>query len=62
MVVARGVASGLEKAVRFLMPALFVLLAVMVIYAAQTGDFARGFPICSSPTSPSSGRVPARRC
>jgi NSS family neurotransmitter:Na+ symporter len=40
MVVARGVASGLEKAVRWLMPALFVLLVVMVIYAAQAGDFA----------------------
>jgi NSS family neurotransmitter:Na+ symporter len=42
MVVARGVASGLERAVRFLMPALFVLLVVMVIYAAQAGDFAAG--------------------
>ncbi|MCF7984602.1 MAG: sodium-dependent transporter [Thiohalocapsa sp.] len=39
MVVARGVASGLEKAVRFLMPALFVLLIGMVLYAAQAGDF-----------------------
>ncbi len=33
VVVARGVRSGLEKAVRFLMPALFVLLIVMVGYA-----------------------------
>jgi NSS family neurotransmitter:Na+ symporter len=49
MVVARGVASGLEKAVRFLMPALFVLLAVMVLYAAQTGDFARGFSYMFEP-------------
>ncbi|NKN31616.1 sodium-dependent transporter [Marichromatium bheemlicum] len=40
LVVSRGVASGLEKAVRYLMPALFVLLVVMVIYAASTGDFA----------------------
>lgn len=38
LVVARGVASGLEKAVRWLMPALFLLLIVMVVYAAQTGD------------------------
>jgi NSS family neurotransmitter:Na+ symporter len=40
LVVARGVASGLEKAVRFLMPALFLLLVVMVIYASRTGEFA----------------------
>jgi NSS family neurotransmitter:Na+ symporter len=42
VVVARGVSGGLEKAVRVLMPALFVLLLVMVVYAAQTGDFATG--------------------
>ncbi len=39
LVVARGVASGLEKAVRFLMPALFLLLVLMVGYAFSTGDF-----------------------
>jgi len=33
LVVARGVKSGLEKAVRFLMPALFFLLLLMVGYA-----------------------------
>jgi NSS family neurotransmitter:Na+ symporter len=43
LVVARGVASGLEQAVRWLMPALFLLLVVMVLYAAQSGDFAAGF-------------------
>ncbi len=39
LVVARGVASGLEKAVRFLMPALFLLLVLMVGYAFSAGDF-----------------------
>lgn len=39
-VVARGVRSGLEQAVRYLMPALFVLLVVMVGYAVTSGDFA----------------------
>lgn len=39
IVVSRGVKSGLEKAVRFLMPALFVLLVVMVGYAMNTGQF-----------------------
>lgn len=49
VVVARGVASGLEKAVRFLMPALFVLLIVMVLYAAQAGDFAGGLAYLFKP-------------
>ena len=42
VVVARGVRAGLEKAVTFLMPALFVLLIVMVGYAMNTGYFAQG--------------------
>ncbi|HKK14127.1 MAG TPA: sodium-dependent transporter [Gammaproteobacteria bacterium] len=39
VVVSRGVKSGLEQAVRFLMPALFVLLVVMIGYAMGTGNF-----------------------
>ena len=39
VIVARGVAGGLELAVRWLMPALFVLLVVVVGYAMGTGDF-----------------------
>lgn len=39
-IVARGVKGGLELAVRYLTPALFVLLIVMVGYAAVTGDIA----------------------
>jgi len=38
-VVARGVSGGLEKAVRMLMPALFVLLFVLVGYAWNSGAF-----------------------
>ena len=38
-VVARGVQKGLEKAVRVLMPFLFVILVVLVGYAAVTADF-----------------------
>jgi NSS family neurotransmitter:Na+ symporter len=49
LVVARGVASGLERAVRFLMPALFLLLVVMVIYAARAGDFAAGLSYMFAP-------------
>lgn len=49
MVVARGVANGLERAVRILMPALFVLLILMVIYAIRAGDFAAGFSYLFTP-------------
>ncbi|MGR8948652.1 MAG: sodium-dependent transporter [Gammaproteobacteria bacterium] len=48
-VVARGVQGGLEKAVKGLMPALFVLLVVMVIYASSTGDFAGAFKYLFEP-------------
>ncbi|MEX2494563.1 MAG: sodium-dependent transporter, partial [Woeseia sp.] len=41
-VVASGIRSGLERAVKLLMPALFALLVVMVLYAAVAGDFTRG--------------------
>ncbi|WP_017925781.1 sodium-dependent transporter [Thioalkalivibrio sp. HL-Eb18] len=42
MVVARGVQSGLEKAVTILMPLLFVMLVVMVGYAMVEGRFIAG--------------------
>jgi len=42
VVVSRGVRSGLEQAVRFLMPTLFVLLLVLVGYATTTGKFQQG--------------------
>jgi len=41
-VVANGVRSGLERLVTWLMPLLFVLLAVLVGYAMAAGDFSRG--------------------
>jgi NSS family neurotransmitter:Na+ symporter len=42
VVVARGVRSGLEKAVRFLMPGLLLLLLVLVGYAWNSGAFEQG--------------------
>ena len=42
VVVARGVKGGLEKAVQILMPLLFVLLLVLVGYAATTPGFKEG--------------------
>lgn len=41
-VVARGVERGLERAVRFLMPALAILMVALVGYAAVAGDFRQG--------------------
>jgi len=38
-VIVRGVKEGLEKATKFMMPALYVILLVLVIYAAMEGDF-----------------------
>jgi len=49
IVVARGVEHGLEKAVRFLMPSLFVLLVIMVGYAMSMGEFARGVEFLFKP-------------
>ncbi len=49
VVVARGVRGGLEKAVRYLMPALFVLLIVLVGYAMNTGYFQQGLQFLFRP-------------
>ena len=45
LVVARGVERGLERAVRFLMPALAVLMIALVAYAAVAGSFRQGFDV-----------------
>lgn len=49
VVVARGVRSGLEQAVRFLMPALFVILLILVGYAMSTGSFMDGIRFLFTP-------------
>ncbi len=36
---SRGLHAGIEKAVKFMMPALFVMLLAMVVYSAVVGDF-----------------------
>ncbi|MFT6351150.1 MAG: NSS family neurotransmitter:Na+ symporter [Neptuniibacter pectenicola] len=43
LVIVGGVKKGLENAVKFLMPALFVLLLVMLAYSSQTEGFAAGW-------------------
>jgi len=49
MIVARGVSSGMEKAINILMPLLFVLLLVMVGYAMSTDSFGAGFEFLFTP-------------
>jgi len=49
VVVARGVRHGLERAIRFMMPLLFVLLLLLVGYAYVEGDFARGWDFLFRP-------------
>ncbi len=40
IVVARGVKAGLEVAVKFMMPSLFIMLLILVGYSTTTGEFA----------------------
>ena len=42
LIVGRGLRNGIERAVTFLMPALFIMLLVMIGYAAVEGDFGAG--------------------
>ncbi|EMP57536.1 sodium-dependent transporter family protein [Marinobacter santoriniensis NKSG1] len=48
-IVAKGIRSGLERAVNLLMPLLFVLLIAMVIYAMNTDSFGRAVSFMFSP-------------
>lgn len=48
-IVARGVKGGLEQAVRYMMPALFVLLLLLVGYAMNTGHFQQGLAFLFTP-------------
>ena len=42
-IVGAGVVSGLERAIRWFMPLLFVLLGVLLVYGATSGGFGAGF-------------------
>jgi len=49
IIVARGVKHGLERAVSYLMPSLFVLLIVLMFYAMSTGHFTDGLSFLFTP-------------
>ena len=40
-IVAGGIHGGLEKAIRWMMPALFLILIIVMVYALVTGDILR---------------------
>ncbi|TNE67157.1 MAG: sodium-dependent transporter [Alphaproteobacteria bacterium] len=48
-IVARGVQGGLEKAVTVLMPALFVILLLLVVYSGVTGEFTQALAFLFEP-------------
>lgn len=47
--VMKGVQGGLEKAVRFLMPGLFLILLLLVAYAMVAGDYEKGMEFLFTP-------------
>jgi len=49
LVVARGVERGLERAVRVMVPALFLLMLVLLAYAVNSGHFADGVRFLFTP-------------
>ena len=46
---ARGLHAGIESAVKFMMPALFLMLVAMVVYAAVVGDFSQAVSFLFTP-------------
>jgi len=48
-IVARGIKSGLERAVTVIMPLLFLMLIGLVIYSAITADFAQALHFLFAP-------------
>jgi NSS family neurotransmitter:Na+ symporter len=48
-VVARGVERGLEQAVRFMVPALLVLMLILLLYSINSGYFGQGVAFMFTP-------------
>ena len=48
-IVSRGLHKGIENAIKWLMPALFALLALMVLYSMVAADFAAGLSFLLEP-------------
>lgn len=48
-IVARGVTDGIEKAATYLMPTFFMLLILITLYGAFTGEFAKALAFLFTP-------------
>ncbi|BBP45841.1 transporter [Thiosulfatimonas sediminis] len=48
-IVARGIRSGIEKAISWMMPGLFLILLVLLGYATTTGAFGQSFHFLFNP-------------
>ena len=49
LISARGIRGGIERAVKLMMPALFIILVLMVGYAMSVGDFQRAVDFLFTP-------------
>lgn len=49
MIVSRGIRSGIEKAISFMMPGLLLILLVLLGYATTTGAFGQSFSFLFNP-------------
>jgi len=49
IIVSRGVKHGIERAITYLMPALFVLLIILLFYSMSTGYFVNGLDFLFAP-------------
>lgn len=49
VIISKGVKNGLEKAVKIMLPALFVILVFLAIYAMTTGDSVRAIEFLLNP-------------
>lgn len=49
IIIARGIKNGLEKAVKFMMPALLLIMVILLIYSITQGDFAKGVDFLLKP-------------
>ena len=48
-VVAMGVEKGLERSIRYVFPAMLILLFVIIIYSYETGEFGKGLSFLFHP-------------
>ena len=48
-IVAMGIQDGLEKSIRWMMPALFIILLALVVYAMVTAEFAQAVTFMFAP-------------